>query len=606
MSTKLTFNGINAATGGYLLPDMSTEQIAKLAQGESLDQVLLTELQHKHRQVTERGMGLKEERHERHLDKSGWGIVFSFEDNAQVDAIKEALQPLLELRREQAGDLYKEYIGPDALRPGESKNEWLARHKVSPGRVDPTLVPYYLLLVGDPERISYRFQYQLSVQFAVGRIHFDTLKDYEIYARSVVEAERGDIILPRRAVFFGVQNKGDMATSQSTSMLIEPLIKQITEEQPDWKIEKVLKQEATKARLSALLGGDETPALLFTTSHGIGFPKDDPRQLRHQGGLLCQDWPGPLQWQEEIPDTQYFSGDDIGATSRLHGLISFHFACYGAGTPQLDDFSHSGNERKKIASQSFIARLPQRLISHPQGSALAAIGHVERAWTYSFKWGRAGAQTKVFENTFERLMAGYPVGSALKYFPERYAEISTSLTPVLADIKFGANVDNDELAGMWTANNDARSYVIIGDPAVRLATEFTEQADNTEHAAPAPVVRQPFQLGNREPEPESVLTAEVDSEPAEEATGGTSYAIDDSSSEQENTFTVTTYTAADVEQGEGRKIAVQSTISDNEIETVVAEEQVGNGELLGLHRGLVERVLDGRGGGQGEKDESPC
>jgi hypothetical protein len=488
----LIFNGINGATGNYLLPEMSAQQISQIVRGEPLDEEFLKELNWRYRQATIAHLGLEEGRDPKNLAESGWGIVFAYEDADQVDAIKEALSPLLKLREKQAGGrntrrqfkaghadteggLYQEFDGPASVRPGESKNQWLARHGGAPGPVVPPIVPYYLLLVGSPERIPYRFQYQLGVQHAVGRIHFETLEEYARYADSVIAAETAQKKRQRRAVFFGVHNKGDVATSQSTQQLVVPLAASIQADQPSWKVETVLKDEATKARLGELLGGNDTPDFLFTASHGMGFPKDDPRQLTHQGALLCQDWPGPIQWprQQPIPEDYYFSGNDVVEDARLHGLISFHFACYGAGTPQLDDFAHQAfRGRVDIAPHAFVAQLPQRLLAHPrQGGALAFVGHVERAWTYSFLWDRAGQQTAVFKSTLKRLMEGHPIGSALEFFPERFAEISVMLNDQLEDIKFGARADDIELSGLWTANNDARSYVIIGDPAVRLGID---------------------------------------------------------------------------------------------------------------------------------------
>jgi hypothetical protein len=459
------FNGVNASTGEYVTPPMPAAQLAALAQGEPIAPDQLAELKWR-RDRDAAHYGVKEGVDPTDLAQTGWGVIFP---EPLDPALHDALRELLEHRKEQANktkERYREYT----YRPNESKNVFLARNGAGPGAVDPDKVPYYLLIVGDPEKIPFAFQYQLDVAYAVGRIHFDTLAEYSQYAQSVVRAEQETGSHAKRAVFFGVANPDDPSTQASTDNLVKPLAAKMVA-QTDWSLDTYTAQDANKSRLEGLLR-DDPPALLFTASHGAGFDVGDPRQLKHQGALITQDWDGPVAMKgQPIPQRMYYAIDDVPSDAHVQGMITFHFACYGAGTPRYEDFSHllkGATDRKEIAPSSFLAKLPKRLLAHPKGGALAVIGHVDRAWGSSFLWNKSVEQLSTFESAFTRLMNGYPVGAALEYFNARYAELATTLSTDLENLKYNKKVDPLELATTWTANNDARGYVIIGDPAVRL------------------------------------------------------------------------------------------------------------------------------------------
>jgi hypothetical protein len=469
----LYFNGVDASTGTYVTPPLSARQVVKLAASEPFNLEEREELQRKWHRMTESHFAPISGVDPQDLQQAGWGVVFAPDVH---DDVKQALEPLLELRREQAGDYFHDFTGDRAFHLNDSKNTFLARSKVGAGPANPKKVPYYLLLVGNPKTIPFKVQYQLDVQYAVGRIHFATPDEYANYAKTVVAAEQGNIRRPRKVTLFGVRNRGDVATQLSADHLITPLAESLRQSHTEWETQRLLGTECTRSAFLDLFQDETAPALLISASHGIGLPNGDARQLAHQGAILCQDWPGPLRHKGSIPEDFYVAAHHIPKNARFEGLITFLFACYGGGTPNTDDFAHlAQSPQTQIGPHPFVAALPKALLGRPNG-ALAVVGHVERAWTYSFLWGQAGRQIEVFDSTIKSLLGGQRVGFAMEWFNTRYAELSSDLTLALGDRRAQhprpeaeTLSEDEELAGMWTANNDARSYIVIGDPAVRLA-----------------------------------------------------------------------------------------------------------------------------------------
>src|SRR5262245_28091242 len=88
----LCFNGINGASGDYLLPTMTQKDISKIAQSEQLDEKHLAELKWRHMQATAAHLGVKEGVDPKNLAETGWGVIFAHNANP---AIREALGELL-------------------------------------------------------------------------------------------------------------------------------------------------------------------------------------------------------------------------------------------------------------------------------------------------------------------------------------------------------------------------------------------------------------------------------------------------------------------------------------------------------------------------------
>ncbi len=410
------------------------------------------------------------------LKQAGWGVVFA--PDLQQD-VKNQLAKLIERRKEQAGGTFESggagrfrcFEGADSPRAGESVRDWLERHEVTFALVDPSDgVPLYLLLVASPDSISFEFQYLLDTYWCVGRLWFERVEDYGNYASRIMAYEDGaSAAQAKRVAVFAPQNPGDRSTGFLTTQLAKPLVEGKNGVRlgtaEGFACSDHIGVVATKPLLRDLFR--DPPALLFSGSHGLYSKMSSPEQEGKIGAVVTSEWGGT---GTPVMPEHCFRAVDLAQDTDLRGMIWFLFACYGGGCPEYDTYKRQDDgKRKKIADRTFLSHLPCGALTR---GALAVFAHVDRAFATSFQTSRMGPQIQEIRSVLNLLMKGERIGQATDAFNLRWSVLSSELSDLLRDRQLSVeDVSDFKLAGAWLARDDARNYIILGDPAVRLRVD---------------------------------------------------------------------------------------------------------------------------------------
>ncbi len=413
------------------------------------------------------------------LTQAGWGILFASDADP---AIQANLQPLIDLRKSQVQDdrLFQVFSGDRGVQPGQTAASWAQGRGVSlTAPVSPYQggVPYYLLIVGAPDRIPFEFQVLLKMQWAVGRLAFDDVADYGQYAQAVVEYESSTFkpIQSRSAAVWVTRNPGDLATAMLSGSISQDFLapQNSLGARNSFNLNAFTNGKATKAQLIDILRGNlpgGTPAVMFTGSHGCNYAGADAAlQRRLQGALVTQEW---------VPGTpasplNQFSAADIPPDAKVKGSVGFFFACYSGGCPTTNNyFFNKDGSPIALAPAPMIAPLAQAMLSR---GMLSMIGHVDMAFPYAFQNVNGTPQVQAVRTPLELLMKGKRIGLAADSLSILWSSLSSQLALAQsAPPAPGAAQSpalSPALAQLTIARDDARNYIVLGDPATRLRVE---------------------------------------------------------------------------------------------------------------------------------------
>ena len=361
----------------------------------------------------------------------------------------------------------------------DNDSQWInwINQKIKNGGRHPRKKLNHVLIVATPEQIPFKFQSLLSVLPKVGRVCFDNLDDLQNYVNKVITMSTTPPDNLKKQSSFFATNYGTLSngnydvTHYSYHELVEPLKQFLSNEGIPVEITKL--EEMKKIPMVKKLETNHS-SLVFFAGHGVGnVPPDKQSQL--QGAFCCQDW------IETKNDSELFSANDFLNTDDpfLEGSMIVNFSCFSYGTPKLDDivnFSFEGSQTgDSLASESFIAAIPKKLLAHPKGP-LGYIGHANSLYLSGFYNSSPSLSddqrrdVSSFEAIVDCLLQNDTLGNSIDNMIDNASVEKTRFIQAVQRYQMGDESRNTklEIANSYFQSFDFTNYLIFGDPAIRL------------------------------------------------------------------------------------------------------------------------------------------
>jgi hypothetical protein len=421
-----------------------------------------------------------------------WGVIAPM--GPLGDSLLQAIEPLIHHReQEQGGAPVKRYrVCPDMdVHLAVQWKETVLHNEAVPKEERP----WYLLILGDLHHVSIELQHVLAQRAGVGRLHVGLpngepdLEGYAAYVRKVLDHEqRAPGEQPPDVLLYTAQD-GTEATKLGHQFLVEPSLEAM---RTQWKAKwpglepQRIPYEASNPDQLLRVAGQARSGVMLSVTHGLGRPKQDwasPEEQRATQGALS------------VGPGKALTGDLLRNTAFLPGGMWFCLACFGAATPPrsayyawLERLAKEGvgqiqpqavlSSLPRQGERPFMAALPQALLANEQGP-LAIIGHSDLTWTLSFMevGTTTASRASHILSALKVLANGSRAGVALASLMDAYQTVNDRLTADYQAREDAALYDTRDPTDpvqhgmLWMLRNDLRGYLLLGDPAARMAVK---------------------------------------------------------------------------------------------------------------------------------------